>query len=233
MTRERFTELPPVVSSELTDIICAVQGYVSPSQLGLSTQQTLQQIYDLFQSNVILFNAGNPNGSIAGKTYQLCWDSANKMLWVCTTTGSDTTAVWTKSIQLTAGTGISISQSGDNIVIDATGGTGIDWVEVTGTTQLMAVGHGYKANNASVVTLTLPVSSGFGDQINIMGFGAGGWHVAQGTGQKITIGSTTSTAGSSGYIESVNQFDSVVLICMEDNLTWQCLGAPQGNLTVI
>lgn len=94
-TQKEFTELPTVSSSTLNDIICAVQGYISPTILGLSTQQTLQQIYNLFQSNLILFNAGNPNGAVAGTTYQFCWDTINSILYVCTASGTTSTAVWT------------------------------------------------------------------------------------------------------------------------------------------
>ena len=94
---EMFTSLPTVSASTMADIICAVQGYTSPSSLGLSTQQTLQQVFNLFQSNVILFNSGNPNGLVAGTTYQFLWDTADSILWICTTSGTTTTAVWTRA----------------------------------------------------------------------------------------------------------------------------------------
>src|SRR5271170_3851881 len=94
---EMFTSLPTVSASTMADIICAVQGYISPSSLGLSTQQTLQQVFNLFQSNVILFNSGNPNGLIAGTTYQFLWDTSDSILWICTTSGTTTTAVWTRA----------------------------------------------------------------------------------------------------------------------------------------
>ena len=94
---EMFTELPTVASADMSDIICAVQGYVSPTVLGLSVQETLQQVYNLFQSNIILFNAGDPNGSVAGTTYQFLWDTADSILFICTTSGTSSTAVWTRA----------------------------------------------------------------------------------------------------------------------------------------
>lgn len=94
---EMFTELPTVSNSLLTDIICAVQGYSSPSVLGLSTQQTLSQVFSLFQSNIILFNSGDPNGSVAGSTYQFCWDTLHYTLYLCVTSGTTTTAVWVRA----------------------------------------------------------------------------------------------------------------------------------------
>jgi hypothetical protein len=44
---------------------------------------------------MMLFNAGNPNGSVAGVSGWFCYDTTNKVLYICTTTGSTTTAVWT------------------------------------------------------------------------------------------------------------------------------------------
>lgn len=235
MTQERFTQLPNVTTSELTDIICAVQGFVSePSQLGLSTQQTLGQIFNLFKSNMVLSYAGNPNGFVAGNTFQLCWDTVNHILYVCTVTGSSSLAVWDKSIQLTAGSGITISQSGNNIVISSTGGGGgITWNDVTGTAVPMISFNGYKANNAARVTLTLPVTSSFGDVIEILGLGAGGWSIAQNAGQRLIVGATLSTIGVMGSVSSTNRYDSIELRCLEDNFTWECLGGPQGNLNII
>ena len=48
---ERFTELPTTTAAQLTDIICCVQGYVSPSVLGTSVQETLGQILTLFKAS--------------------------------------------------------------------------------------------------------------------------------------------------------------------------------------
>jgi len=83
-----FTDLPTVSNSTLADIICAVQT-------NISSQETLQQIFNLMLSNTILDNPGNPNGVIAGVIYQFCWDTTGGALYVCTTTGSISTAIWT------------------------------------------------------------------------------------------------------------------------------------------
>jgi hypothetical protein len=45
---------------------------------------------------------------VAGKTFQLCWDTVNHALYVCTTTGSASTTVWievTTGVTLTGQTG--------------------------------------------------------------------------------------------------------------------------------
>jgi hypothetical protein len=47
MANEMITSLPVVSAAQLTDIICAVQGYSSPTALGTSVQETLQQVLSL------------------------------------------------------------------------------------------------------------------------------------------------------------------------------------------
>lgn len=252
---QMFTSLPTTGAAQLTDIICAVQGYVSPTNLGLSVQESLQQVYNLFQSNIILFNAGNPNGAVAGSTFQLLWDTTDKLLWVCTTSGTASTAVWTPSFgtlangqiivgstagvpapaTLTAGTNISIANAANSITISATGLAGIGWVNVTGTTQPMIADTGYVADNAGLVTLTLPTVAAFGTIIYVQGFGSGMWKIAQNASpaQQIFIGADATTAGSGGSVAATNQYDSVALLCVQANTTWTSLGGPEGNLTIV
>jgi hypothetical protein len=48
-------------------------------------------------------NAGNPNGNVAGNANvngapDQCWDTTNKLLYICTTTGTTSTAVWTSVV---------------------------------------------------------------------------------------------------------------------------------------
>ncbi len=229
--QQRFTELPTVSNSVLTDRICAVQGYVSDTEFGISTQQTLSQVFNLFKSNMVLYNSGNPNGEVAGATYQLCWDTVNNILWICTTSGTDETAVWTKSIELTAGTGISISQSGDDITINASN-VYTNFVTIVGTTQQIAVETTYQPNNAALVTLTLPVTAILGQIIRISGFGAGGWTIAQNSGQKIIVGNVETTVGVSGAVSSTHRYDAIELICTVANTTWQTICAPVGILDI-
>lgn len=232
MIEQMFTQLPTVSNSTMDDIICAVQGYVSPSTLGLSTQQTLSQVFALFKSNLVLFNSGNPNGAVAGETYQLCWDSVNNILWVCTTSGTSSTAVWTKSIQLTAGAGIAITQSGDNIEIASSAVTS-NFVSVITTSQQMVDNTTYQSANAGLVTLTLPATAALGDSVRVTGFGAGGWTIAQNAGQQIIIGNVSSTIGVGGSVSSTNRYDGIELVCTVANTTWQSIMAPQGMLTII
>lgn len=202
MPNEKFTQLPTVPNAMLTDIICAVQT-------GTSVQETLSQVQQLMLSNTILSFAGNPNGNLAGSIYQLCWDTTDNILYVCTTTGTSSTAVWTQAI---AG--------------------GFTWINVTGTSQLMAKNTGYIANNSSLVTFTLPATSNIGDIISVVGAGVGGWTIIENSGQNIQVGSVSSTT-TSGSISSINQYDSIDLICIVANTTWVTRGGPQGNITIV
>lgn len=208
---QMFTSLPTVTSAQMTDIICAVQGYTSPSNLGLSVQENLQQIFNLYLANTILFNAGNPNGAVAGTTYQFCWDTTDLKLYICTTSGTSTTAVWTNT---------------------SSGSTLSSWNNITSTSATMAADNGYVANNVALVTLTLPATSAFGSEISIVGSGSGGWAIAQAAGQQIHIGSSATTVGVAGSVSSSNQYDSVNLVCTVANTTWVAVGGPQGILTV-
>lgn len=251
---ERFTDLPTTSAAQMSDIFCVVQGYVSPSNLGLSVQETLQQVFNLFNTNIILSNAGNPNGAVAGSTYQLCWDTTDQILWVCTTSGTSTTAVWTECVgpltngqlligstgaapvrtTLTAGANISITNGAGSISIAATGLAGFSWTTVSGTSQAMLSNNGYIANNSGLVTLSLPATSVVGDEIDIIGKGSGGWSISQGSGQQIVIGNAASTSGASGSVSSTNAKDSITLICTATNTEWTALGAPQSlGLTIV
>ncbi len=208
-TEEMFTSLPTVSTAQMTDIICAVQGYVSPTVLGLSVQETLQQVYNLFQQTIILNYPGNPNGNVAGTTYEFCWDTVDNLLYICTTSGTTSTAVWT-----------------------LTGSSALQWTTVTGTSQAMSANNGYIPNNAGLVTLTLPATAGVGTLLSVAGQGAGGWSIAQNSGQQINVGNAATTIGVAGSLSSTNRYDSINLLCIVANTTWTTVGGPQGIITI-
>jgi hypothetical protein len=128
---------------------------------------------------------------------------------------------------ITAGSGISISNTAGGITISGTG-SGIGWTEVTGTSQAMTADSGWVANNAGLVTLTLPTTAAFGTAISIIGKGAGGWLIAQNSGQNIQIGSVSSTVGAGGSVASSNRYDSIDLLCTTANTTWTIQGGGQS-----
>jgi len=247
MANETVTSLPTVANATSADIIYAVQG-------GVSVQETLSQVLALVANNIITTYAGNPNGHVAGTAYEtLCWDTTDNILWICTTGGSSSTAVWKTIIgsltngqvligstgnapvasTLTAGTNISITNASGSITIAATGAGGFSWTHVTGTSQSMLSNSGYVADNAALVTLSLPATSVLGDELEIVGRGAGGWSISQASGQQIIIGSNSSTLGAGGSVSSSNRRDSLYLVCTNANTEWTSVGGPQGNITIV
>jgi hypothetical protein len=92
----------------------------------------------------------------------------------------------------------------------------------------------YIANRATLVSLALPVTSAVGDLISVVGQGAGGWSITQGTGQEIFISPSHTTNGVSGSLSSSNQYDSLNLICIVANTIWTTFGSPQSDgLTIV
>lgn len=115
---------------------------------------------------------------------------------------------------------------------NGSGGTGISWTEVTGTTQTAAVNSGYILNNASLVTLTLPSTAAVGSIVEVAGKGAGGWKIAQNASGQIHYGNVNTTSGVTGSLASVNQYDSIRLVCIIANTDWVVLSS-QGNITIV
>ncbi len=97
----------------------------------------------------------------------------------------------------------------------ATTATNLPWTEVTGTSASMAVNNRYCANNAALVTLTLPSTAAIGDVIRVRGKGAGGWKIAQNASQYIRLDeATVTTTGVGGYITAVDDHECVDLVCV-------------------
>jgi hypothetical protein len=109
---------------------------------------------------------------------------------------------------------------------------GFMWNEVVIPAQNMVSDNGYVANDAALVTLTLPATSALGGVIEVTGKGAGGWSIAQGAGQQINFGASSTTVGVAGSLSSATALDSVKLVCITANLEWNVLSAI-GNLVVV
>lgn len=110
--------------------------------------------------------------------------------------------------------------------------SGIPWTDVTGGSASMAANNGYLADAAGLTTLTLPSTIAQFGVIKIAGYGAGGWTVAQGTGQIIHFGTATTTSGATGSLSSSNRYDCLELICVVANTTFLVTNS-QGNITYV
>lgn len=113
-----------------------------------------------------------------------------------------------------------------------TGGSGITWNEVTGTSQAATVDTGYICNNSALVTVTLPSTCAVGKIIRVAGKGAGKWKIAQNASQIIYFGDQNTTSGTAGYLAAQNRYDAVELLCITADTTFLVI-APVGNLTVV
>lgn len=139
--------------------------------------------------------------------------------------------------------GCTLQSTSPNLVITNPNGVGgnpsfavtgfTTWTDVTGTTQAMSTFNGYIADNASLVTFSLPATANIGDTIRIIGKGAGGWKVTQAVGQQINVGIVASTAGTGGSIASSKQFDTVDLTCITAGSSTIWTARVTGNITVV
>lgn len=141
-------------------------------------------------------------------------------------------AAGTNTYQLTAD---SAQASGLNWVAPSASnwpGGVTSWVDVTGTTQAMAVNTGYIADNVALVTMTLPATAAQGTVLSVAGNGAGGWRIAQNALQSVKIGNQQTTVGVGGSLSSTNANDQLQLLCVVANTTWVTTSG-WGNITVV
>jgi trimeric autotransporter adhesin len=136
---------------------------------------------------------------------------------------------------LTANTSVTFPTTGTLATISA---NGVATTNVTGTSITMADNapvNVYVANNAALVTLTLPTTIAAGHVFRIVGSGAGGWKIAQNASQSIIFtdgGGTstgTTTSGTGGFIQSGQSTDCADLICGTANTTLTLFAA--GSLS--
>ena len=140
-------------------------------------------------------------------------------------TGADPTAA-----TLTAGTGVSISNGSGSITVNAIGG-GLTWTVITAASQAMTSNNGYIADRAGTVAFTLPTTSAVGDIVAVTGINtATGWSIAYTTGQQIFFGTQSATV-TTGTLASTNIRDTVFLVCVVANTTWNVISSI-GNITV-
>lgn len=132
------------------------------------------------------------------------------------------------SATLNVGTTAGTVAAGDDSRFGAT----MSVVEVTGTSQAMAINTSYVANNAGLVTLTLPTTAAFGSIVRAVYKGAGGWKVAQNASEIIRFGPLATTTGTGGSIASSAAGDCVELMCIVADTEWRVLSS-HGNLTVV
>ena len=141
-------------------------------------------------------------------------------------TGADPSAT-----TITAGTGISTSTGAGTFTINAIGG-GLTWSVVTVNTTF-TVNTGTIANKAGTLAMALPAASAVGDIIAITGINtATGWQITQAAGQQIFFGTSSTTLGATGTLTSAAIRDSLTMVCVVANTTWNVINSI-GNISVV
>ncbi len=134
--------------------------------------------------------------------------------------------------------GVSVTAAG-SVVISSTGqlGTtavaapGITWSVITAD-QTAAVNNGYICNKGSALLLALPTTSAAGTIVRVTGINTAlGFKVTQAAGQQIFFGTTQTTSGVTGFIQSSAIRDSIEMVCVVADLTWNVISSI-GNPTV-
>ena len=106
------------------------------------------------------------------------------------------------------------------------------WVEETTTSRALVGNEGVIGNNAATITMTLPASCAVGDVFRVTQKGAGLVRVAQNAGDTIHFGTSDTTAGAGGYLETTEQWDAIEFLCVTANTDWMVLSTT-GNITIV
>lgn len=135
-------------------------------------------------------------------------------------------------ITFAGGTNVMTSATANTVTINATGAGSFVWTVVTAGTQAISPFNGYIANNGGTLVFTMPSVAAVGDTYRITGINNdSGWQIAQNAGQTIYIGNMQTTTGVTGYLKSTQTRDSVEIICVIANSSFNVLSSI-GNILV-
>jgi hypothetical protein len=134
----------------------------------------------------------------------------------------------------TAGWVLTANAAGTAPSFQAVPSSAFPWADTTVNASLV-VNHGYVANKAGLLTMTLPATAAIGDTIRITGINtAVGWRIAQNANQQIFFGTSSTSVGVGGYLEATEIRDSVELICVGAGAsTVYNVVSSQGNITIV
>ena len=233
----------PTATAELAKLEMAQLGYIIFEQSSVSIVQVIiskETARTSFSgatattASLVLTDTTNFDGILSGAdtTSQSAFETIDD--WGKTAsrsflTDSGTAIPALEQITISGAGTILTAGSGSTVTIS---GGGVTWTEVTGTSQAMAINTGYIANNAALVTATLPATAAVGSTIRIIGLGAGGFKIAQNASQYIRWDeSTVTTTGVGGSIDSTDDHDAIELICTVVDDGWGILSS-KGNLSI-
>jgi hypothetical protein len=136
---------------------------------------------------------------------------------------------------LTAGTGVSITNAANSITINSIGG-GMTWTIVVGASQNMAINNGYiEEYGVATCFFVLPTSAPVGSIIEATSTTTNGLRIVQnGSNDNIRWAGTLTTMGPTGYIETTQRWSSIKLVKIDASVTgnWNVLSST-GNWTIV
>jgi hypothetical protein len=92
-----------------------------------------------------------------------------------------------------------LSGNGSGLTNITVTGSGLSWQTVSGATLQAAANTGYIiTSNSGPVIITLPVTANVGDVVRVSGLGAGGWKIAQNSGQSVVAGNLAGSSSLAG-----------------------------------
>lgn len=125
-------------------------------------------------------------------------------------------------------------QLGSTATLSPSLGGKMTWTTATADATA-AVNTGYlikHATPATKLTITLPTTSALYSEIEIDGYTAGLWRLAQPASKVIHFGSIDTTVGTGGYLEATNKYDSVLIRCVVADTEWLVVRA-QGTVIIV
>jgi hypothetical protein len=127
---------------------------------------------------------------------------------------------------------VTINSSTSQLGVAAVPVTSTAWSVITAN-QTAAVNNGYICNKAGTLALALPATAAIGSIIEVTGINTAlGWQITQATGQQIFFGTSSTTSGATGTITSSATRDSIKMVCVVANTTWNIISSI-GSPTIV
>jgi len=152
---------------------------------------------------------------------------------ILTLTGTDGIPVSPDSLRniFLAGTNVTITGSPSLHTLTLTALNGVSaWYSIVGNITLTP-NCGYVCSGGTNLILTLPATSAVGEESEVTLDGSTSFIIQQQPLQRIRYGDRETSVGIAGQLISLNQGDSVRLVCSVANTRWNALST-QGSLTV-
>lgn len=191
---------------------------------------------DTYSASTILYSNGanTVTGLATANSAVLVTNSSGVPAWSSTMTNGQliigNTSGTPTAAAITAGSGISVTNGAGSITLAVTGG-GLPWTEETTTSRTMAVNNAYIANNAGLVTFTLPTTAAIGSVFYIQNKGAGLFKIAQNASQSIRFGGSTTTSGTGGSLTITARDDWLYVVCITADTLFVATGS--GATTIV